>query len=273
VIDLHSHVLPGLDDGPEDLAGAVDLAMTAALTETRVLVATPHIREDHPFPLQAIGERVDYLNRVLTDLDVALKVVPGAEVAITKAAELDTETLRGLCLGDSPYLLVESPYTHAPALLERVLGDLQHVGLKPVLAHPERSPAFIADPVRLERIVQSGVLCSVTALSLAGGFGGTVQRFAAQLFVDGLVHDVASDAHDTVRRPPGISDAFHELDALLPGARRQASWFTTDAPRAILAGEDLPPRPAPLEHRARGLRSLLSGLPGRAGRALAGHAA
>jgi protein-tyrosine phosphatase len=113
----------------------------------------------------------------------------------------------------------------------------------------------MTDPDRLEAMVERGVLCSVTAASMAGRFGRTVQRFTQVLFERGLVHDVASDAHDIRKRAPGLTAGFRLLDRELPGVLAQAEWFTTIAPTAILAGERLPARPL-LEAPRRGLRAL-----------------
>ena len=257
MIDLHSHILPGLDDGPADIEGSVALARAASESGTRVMVATPHIREDHPFPLEAIGDQTERLNRILGQEGVDLRVVPGGEVALTKVGELDDATLQSLCLGDGRYLLVESPYTYAPELVERLLFDLQTRGYRPILAHPERSPSFLSDFVRLSRLVDRGMHCSITALSMVGAFGGTVQAFTTRLFAAGLVHNVASDAHDQRGRPPGLGHGFERLDARLPGLAEQADWFTRDAPQAILAGQPLPSRPEPPRHAERGWRRLI----------------
>lgn len=257
MIDLHSHVLPGLDDGPLDLEGSVALAGLAAERGTRTLVATPHIRDDHPFSLAEIPRRAEVLRTALSEAGEDIEILTGGEVGIAKAIDLDDDTLSSLCLGSGSYLLVESPYTHAPELLENVLFDLQTRGFRPILAHPERAPSFLTDLPRLQRIVERGVLCSVTALSMAGGFGPPVRRFAAQLFEEGLVHDVASDAHDGQRRPPGLREGFHHLEPVLPGLSEQADWFTVDAPRAILAGDDLSPAPPSPRAVRRGLGRLL----------------
>jgi protein-tyrosine phosphatase len=259
MIDLHSHILPGLDDGPADLEGSLALAREAVARGTRKITATPHVRDDHPYPLEAIERGVEDLNRRLTAEGIDLEVVAGGEVAISKIPDLDLDTLRRVCLGRGPYLLVESPYTQASQLLEHVLFDMQARGFRPILAHPERSPTFLTDWVRLERIVSRGVLCSVTAMSMEGAFGRTVRGFTARLFAAGMVHDVASDCHDTRRRPPGLERGFAALEQDLPGLAGQADWFAREAPEAILCGQELPRRPAVVGLRQRGLRRLFSG--------------
>ncbi|HEX8086014.1 MAG TPA: CpsB/CapC family capsule biosynthesis tyrosine phosphatase [Solirubrobacteraceae bacterium] len=243
MIDLHCHILPGLDDGPADLAGSVALAERAAAAGIDTIAATPHIREDHPFPPSLLPGRVAEVNAAVEALGV--RVVAGGELAISRVAELDDPTLHALCLGEGRYALVESPYTAIGELLEQTLFDLQTRDVRPMLAHPERSPSFIGDTGRITELVERGVLCSVTAASLAGRFGSTVRGFALELYERGLVHNVASDAHDARRRPPELRPAFESIERDLPGALEQVVWYTTDAPRAMLAGDELPPRPDP----------------------------
>jgi protein-tyrosine phosphatase len=232
------------------------MARAAEAAGVETIVATPHIRDDHPFDLAEIPARAAAVNRALEGEGLALRVVEGGELSLAKSTELDEDALRRVSLGGGPYLLVESPYTAASDLLERDLFALQVRGFRPVLAHPERSPSFLADVDRLEAIVERGVLCSITSGSMAGRFGRTVARLTSELFRRGLVHDVASDAHDPVRRSPDLLAGFTALGDELPGLRVQAAWFTHEAPRAILAGEDLPPRPEP-PRRRRSLRRLV----------------
>lgn len=255
MIDLHCHVLPGLDDGPGLMEDSLELARAASAQGTETLVATPHIREDHPFPRELIDERARQLNAALRDAGIDLQVVTGGEVAITQAAELDDAALRSVCLAEGPYMLVESPYVQATELLETTLFDLQVRGFRPVLAHPERSPAFMSDIDRLATLVDRGILCSVTAGSMEGTFGRTVRGVTLELFKSGLVHDVASDSHQAGgSRGPALRPGFESLDKDLPGVLEQIDWFTRDAPAAMLAGQALPPPPQRL--RARGKRWL-----------------
>ena len=246
MIDLHCHMLPALDDGPANVDFSVAMARAAAEAGIHVTVATPHVRSDHPTQPEAIADGVQELNDALAGEDVELRVLAGAEVSLGKAAKLDDATLAELCLGSGHYLLVECPYRSVEVDIEGIVGDLQRRGFAPVLAHPERCPIFQRDPTRLTRLVNGGVLCSITAASLAGGFGSTVRRFAIGLLNDGLVHNVASDAHDHLHRPPDIAQGFASVEAELPGISEQASWFTVTAPVAIVTGRaSLPPRPDP----------------------------
>jgi protein-tyrosine phosphatase len=243
VIDIHCHVLPGLDDGPSNMDFSLAMARRASKTGVQVMVATPHVRSDYENDPNEIDEATAAVNHALAESDLALEVVAGAELSFEKAAELPDETLRRLCLGESAHLLVEAPYTRTDVDLEGIVGDIQERGYRPVLAHPERSRVFQNAPDRLTRLVDNGVLCSLTAGSLSGMFGAPVRSFALQLMQRRLVHDVASDAHDPIHRPPDLLAGFRHAEADMPGVSDFASWFTVTAPVAILAGKDLPDRP------------------------------
>jgi len=245
LVDLHSHILPGIDDGAPDVETSVAMARTAAADGIRVMVATPHVSFEYPLDPMDVGRMVGELNLALAREEVPLAILPGGEIAITRLAALQPEALRMLSLGAGPYLLVETPYAGAAPFLEEVLFDLELRGFQLILAHPERCAMFETDRDRLARLVERGVLCSVNAGSMAGQFGRQVRDFTVALFRDGLVHNVASDAHDDDVRRAELSWSFERLDGDLPGIAEQASWFTDTAPRAIVSGRRLPPVPAP----------------------------
>src|SRR3954454_15301860 len=163
VIDLHCHVLPGLDDGPADVDAAVMVARLASADGTRTMVATPHVREDYPFDIDLIEERTRVVNERLTQEGVELHIVPGGEVALSVLSQLSKGDLERVCLGSSRSILVESPYQDATDTIEDTLFNLQVRGFHPVLAHPERSPSFRRDPDRAATLAERGILCSVTA--------------------------------------------------------------------------------------------------------------
>ncbi len=239
MIDLHCHVLPGIDDGPASLEDSVALARAAAAGGVQTIVATPHVSWDYPNDAATIARLVATVNERLRDECVAVTIVRGAELAFTRIADIPDAELAELGLGGGRWLLVEPPFTPSVVGLENVIAGLRARGHEVVLAHPERCPAFHRDLDSLTRMSGSGVACSITAGSLVGRFGREVRRFALALVEAGLVHNVASDAHDALRRPPGLAAELEE--AGLGGLR---AWTTEAVPRAILAGEALPRRPA-----------------------------
>jgi protein-tyrosine phosphatase len=172
-----------------------------------------------------------------------LRVLPGAEIGWASASDLDDIQLARLSLGSGGRVLLESPYGKKPVDLEGIIAGLAARGFQAVLAHPERCPLFQRDPARLRKLVAGGTLCSITAGSMLGSFGDTVRTFTIEMLRDGLVHDVASDAHDHIHRPPALVDGFEDVKAELPGIERHAAWYTVTSPVAILAGNPIPKAP------------------------------
>ena len=255
MIDLHSHILPGLDDGPRTLRGSLELARAAVAAATRTILATPHINADESIDAARVEAGLEVLRPALAGAEIPLEVLPGGEIAIWRLPDLDDDALRALALGGGPYLLVESPFSPVIGEFEPLVLDLLARGHRVLLAHPERCPAFQRDTARLERLVEAGVLVQVTAGSMAGAFGSTARGVTASLLRQGLVHVVASDAHDAVRRPPGQTSGFAALERELPGLAGQRTWLTEEVPRAILDGGPLPERP-PLPGTGGRLRRL-----------------
>lgn len=246
MIDLHTHVLPGLDDGPADLAGSVAVAEVAAHGGTRTLVATPHLRADHPAVQAAdVAARARALSDHLRERGLPVEVLPGAEVDLDLAAELTDEQLaRATLAGNGSDLLVETPYGPLPDDFEDRLLALAGRGFRLTLAHPERHHDLSAE--RLGALVERGVLVQLTARSLGG-------RAAKVLLERGWAHVIASDAHGLDVRPPDLGARLRQAIAAFPHAAAELEWMVTAAPRAILDGRPLPERPA-RERRRRRLR-------------------
>ena len=156
----------------------------------------------------------------------------GAEVALTRAVELSDGELEALYLADGPWLLLEPPITPAAAGVEAALLMLADRGHQMILAHPERIPGFQREPAIVDRLVERGMLCQLTASSLVGRFGRDVQRFSERLLHDGLIHVVASDAHSTRTRSPAVTSVLRT--AGLPPAWVQ--WLCEEVPASVVSG-------------------------------------
>lgn len=239
MIDLHCHILPGIDDGPETIEEAVALARAAAAAGIGTVVATPHVNSRTPNDSDTIASMVGTLNERLLAEQVELEVLPGGEIAMTHLAEIDPSELSCLGLGGSSWLLVEPPFTPVAVGLESIVQALLNQGHRVVLAHPERCAALQRDHRVVRSLTDSGVLMSITAGSLVGRFGSTVRRYALELAQEELIHNVTSDAHDTVRRPPGLTEELEHA-----GLAALADWYTHTVPAAILRDEEIPARPA-----------------------------
>lgn len=245
MIDLHTHILPGLDDGPVTEDGAVAMARAGVAAGTRAMATTSHVNHGFGLSPGRIAAARAALSERLEREGVALELLQGGEIAPDRLPALSEDDLQALTLGGGRYLLLECPFSPAVGL-DLMVADLQRRGYDVLLAHPERSPTFMRSPDRLAELVERGALAQVTAGSLTGGFGETVRRAAHAMLARGLVHVIASDAHDERHRPPDLSRA---LDG------PQAEWMTQAAPAAILESRPLPERP-PLP-RPTGVRARL----------------
>ena len=239
VIDLHTHVLPGLDDGTRSPAEARALALDAAAHGVTVLAATPHVRNDWPTPPDVMEDAVADLREDFAQHGVPVDVVHGAEVALDLLWAIPPEDLRRFTYAQTGrYLLLEVPYRGWPIALETAVLRLVELGVTPLLAHPERNPEVQDRPERVRAAVEAGALVQVTAASVEGTRDRSAQAAASRLLDLGLVHVIASDAHGPHIARQGMADAAAALQDP-PLAR----YLTVDVPGAIVAGEAVPERP------------------------------
>lgn len=236
MIDLHTHVLPAIDDGAGDWNEAVEMCRMAAADGCEALVATPHqrkiwVNED---PSRILALTAELQQRV----GPRPRIYPGAEIHV------DSEMLEDLAAPDrgglvplagGPYLLVEfgSEPPRIPAV--DLIHELVVAGWRPLLAHPEFIPFLAQDLGLLATLIEVGATAQVTAMSLTGEFGPRAQRLVGEMIDRQLVHVLASDAHSPSWRPPGLS-AARQLVTRVWGdgvARR----LTEENPRAVLEAE------------------------------------
>jgi protein-tyrosine phosphatase len=262
VIDLHSHVLPGLDDGAIDEGESLAMAQIAAEGGVTTIVATPHVRHDVDVDPASLSGHVRRLAERIAAAGIALEVRPGGEVATTRLGTLSDEELQMVSLGgNSRYVLLEAPYRGVPGGMVPFVAALHARGFRALIAHPERSPAC-ADAELLLTLVRQGALAQVTAASLAGQFGARVQRAAVSLIRAGLVHVVASDAHRADRRLTAFAHVADVVERHLPEAIAAVEPMVTATPASILADEDVRPEVPRSLPRRRRLRVAFRRRPG-----------
>jgi protein-tyrosine phosphatase len=208
-IDIHCHILPGLDDGPEEPEESLEMARMAADDGITQIFATPHIMdgvydnttETITGALQALRERLSF----------DLEILPGADVRVTPEMLVGRDTSHLFPLGSSNYLLVELPTYTLPPNLQNLFFNLKRKGIEPVITHPERHMVLMGSLKKLRELKETGAFVQITAMSITGGFGREVRRSSLAMLEKGLVDFVATDAHDTKRRPPVLSKAYEEV--------------------------------------------------------------
>jgi protein-tyrosine phosphatase len=239
VIDLHSHVLPGVDDGAATLDESLAILRAAASDGIERIAATPHVRDDYPTAPEEMERLVAEVAAAAGADGLDIEVLPGGELALDRIPRLDDETLARFGLGGNPrLLLLECPYYGWPLDLGTVVFDLQTRGYTVVLAHPERNPDVQERPELLEPLVAAGLLVQLTSASVDGRLGSRSKQASRRLLERELAHLIASDAHAPQLRAVGMTAA---ADAV--GDDALARWLTEDVPRALLDGASPPERP------------------------------
>ncbi len=239
MLDLHAHVLPGLDDGPATLAESLDFARAAVADGISVLAATPHVRDDYPTTPDAMERALAEVRAAVAEAGLPLDVRGGGEIALERLATLDESARSRFGLAGNPaYLLLEFPYMGWPLSLPDEVFRLRASGVTPVVGHPERNAEVQAEPERLRPLVEAGALVQLTAASMDGRLGRRCREAAFGLLEVELAHLVASDGHGPEIREVGLSAA-----AAAVGDRRLATWLVEDVPAAIAGGRPVPERP------------------------------
>jgi len=243
MIDLHSHILPGIDDGAADLTASLAMARAYVADGVSVVACTPHILPGlYSNSGSAIRQATARLQQTLKDEGIPLALVTGADnhIAPNFVGELQSGHL--LSLGDTRYVLVEPPHHVPPPRLEDLFFNILVADYVPILTHPERLTWISAHYHAIQRLIHAGTWMQITAGSLAGGFGRTARYWAERMLDEGLVHLIATDAHDLDRRPPNLS-LGRELAAKRVGDT-EAQNLVLSRPEGMLRN-DLPANLAP----------------------------
>ncbi|MDX6398236.1 MAG: protein-tyrosine phosphatase [Gaiellaceae bacterium] len=243
MIDLHTHVLPGVDDGPRTLEESLDVLRSMRKDGVRTVAATPHVREDWPTTAERMHTAVAALTGAAREAAIEIEVLPGGEVDLGRLVSLSPEERAGFGLGGNPHLLLlEFPYVGWPMGLADIVFRLRSAGIVTLLAHPERNPEVQAEPERLREVVRGGALVQLTAGSVDGRMGARSKKCALRLLELELAHVLASDAHAPSVRAAGLAAAADALGSL-------GRWMASDVPAALLEGSELPPRPGRASRR------------------------
>lgn len=238
VIDLHCHILPGLDDGARDLADAVEMARGGSASGVSAICATPHIRPDHRVRIAELPHRRAELSREIADSGAAVRILPGGEVAANVVGDLQDADLRAVTLGGGGrWILLEPAPGRLDDGLDRAVDDLHQRGFRALIAHPERHLASDLVP-RLQRLTALGALVQATAAFFTDR---ATRDGMIHLADQGVIHVLGSDAHSALAGRPvalaGALDVMRTVDAV----RDHVDWISRVAPEAIVAGEEIRP--------------------------------
>ena len=236
MIDIHCHLLPGLDDGAESLEISASMAEMAIADGVTHIIATPHANSDYPFHPELIRRRRDELQQMF---DGRLTLATGCDfhMSFENLQQIGTEPER-FTLNQKNYLLVEFADFSIPPSLDQALHAMQVAGINPIITHPERNPLLRAQPERLFRWLRQGCYVQLTAQSLSGRFGVAAKEASEEWLDARAVHFLASDAHNLTSRPLRLKDVYDEL-AKTRG-QELAEALLVDNPRAAWEGRALP---------------------------------
>ncbi len=242
MIDLHSHILPGLDDGPRTMEESLQMCAAYYRDGVRTVVATPHTLNDvYLNDRSVILSKVRELNKALLQSEIcslqsAFEVLPGADVHFCEDILQHLGQGRLTTLGGGTrFLMIEFPVSGIPYRAEEILFQMISKEMIPIISHPERNLEVTQRPHRYYDIIRMGCLGQVTAMSLTGGFGSGIKKTAEKLTKSHLVHFIATDAHSTNGRPPILSQAVRAAERIV--GKDEARRMVTQYPQAILQGK------------------------------------
>jgi len=252
LIDLHCHILPGIDDGPRTMAESLEMCRVALSDGIKTIVASPHVMS--PLHVSPDPDRItDALTGLMECVDSGLEIVPGADVhAVPEILDRLKMSREGLTVNGGRYILLEFSVFLTPAVMSGFIDRLLAEAVIPIVTHPERNPAIQDNPGLLFDLIQCGAMAQITAMSVTGGFGEKAESTAFALMKNNLAHIIASDAHDSRKRPPVLSEAVALAEEVVGGERARS--MVVDYPRAVIEDmkiEDLPSPTRPRRKRRR----------------------
>lgn len=214
MIDIHCHILPGVDDGPRTIEESLEMAKQAEQQGITTIVATPHHRNgSFDNSKNSIIQEVSFLNRELARENIDIEILPGQETRIygelveeTSGEELLTVNNTGI------YILIEFPSSHLPRYANKLLFDLQMKGFVPIIVHPERNREISENPGKLYQLIKEGALSQLTASSVTGKMGKKIKKMSLDLIFHHQAHLIASDAHNTTTRPFDLREAYETIE-------------------------------------------------------------
>ncbi|MBF0395305.1 MAG: tyrosine protein phosphatase [Desulfobacterales bacterium] len=240
MIDLHCHILHGIDDGPKTIEESLSMAKIAALDGIRTIVATPHTLDGvYLNSFDKINSEIEKFKQAILKEKVDIKLCIGADVhlcphMIDKIKDKSAITINN----GMRYMLLEFPSMGIPEEAKNEIFSLKVSGITPIITHPERHLIIQKKPDILKKLIKMGALCQITASSITGGFGESVKQFTKKLLQNRMVHIIATDAHSSNHRRPILSLAVEAASKILKSSKEAEAMVTT-FPSAVIEGKSL----------------------------------
>ncbi|OBZ11238.1 tyrosine-protein phosphatase [Bacillus sp. FJAT-26390] len=213
MIDIHTHILPGIDDGAASFDDTLNMARAAVSEGITTIIATPHhANGTYTNTANDVAEHTSSINEQLLAAGVPVTIRTGQEIRVHDDL-LDAWNRKELLpLADSSYVLIEMPSSRIPKSMIELVHELNILNLKPIIAHPERNAEVVKHPERLAELIEAGAFAQVTSHSLLGGFGKRIEQASWSLMKAGLIHIVSSDAHHIERRGFRLREAYDSIE-------------------------------------------------------------
>jgi protein-tyrosine phosphatase len=239
MVDIHAHILPGLDDGPETLHESIEMLHQAQTDGIQAIVATPHTLNGlYTNTPEMITNGIDNFCTEIKKHNIYINVYPGMEIHICDDLHTRIDNKSLISINNSRYVLIELPAPIIPPQFKEVIFQLKLNGYYPILAHPERNFAVQKNPNIIYDFIEWGVLIQLTAASVTGFFGSRIKKLCKKMLQNRLVHFLASDAHSVDNRPPILSEAHHECEKVL-NDQKEALALIESNPKLVIENKPI----------------------------------
>lgn len=237
LIDIHTHILPGIDDGAASFDESILLAQQAVDNGIHTVIATPHHQaRGFNSDFNQISELTAQLNDTLASHNIALTVLVGQEVRVYDQLLEDLERGTLVTLGSNRYMLIEFPSSSVPERVDELFHELRLLHITPIIAHPERNRMLSSNIHMLEELIEGGALAQLTSSSIAGNMGRKLQKISLDMCRKGLIHFIASDAHHAIKRPFDLAKGYEIVSKQL--GQQFVNYYQLNAEQLIL-GESI----------------------------------